>query len=46
MSLLIKKDSLWQFSTSSSGGLGVEFVAVEGGKIWLTDPAGNTVTFY
>jgi len=46
MSLLIKKDSLWQFSTSSSGGLGVEFVAIEGGKIWLTDPAGNTVTFY
>jgi hypothetical protein len=34
----IKKESAWQFITSSSGGIGVEFVAAEGGAIYLSDP--------
>ena len=45
MSLFVKKPSEWQFVTSSTGGVGVEFVAVEGGRIWLQDPGGKTETF-
>jgi hypothetical protein len=45
MSLFIKKPSEWQFETSSSGGAGVEFVMVEGGRIWLRDPGGTVNTF-
>ncbi|HXI59993.1 MAG TPA: hypothetical protein VNO55_28190 [Polyangia bacterium] len=46
MSLFIKKESAWSFITSSSGGVGVEFVNAEGGKIWLQDPEGRTVSYY
>ena len=46
MALFIKGESDWQFVTSSSGGIGVEFIAVEGGKIWLQDPDGNVITYY
>ena len=35
MDVLVKAQSKWKFSTSSTGGLGVEFVAVEGGAIDL-----------
>jgi len=45
MELPIKGQSKWQFVTSSTGGLGVEFVAVEGGAIYLTDPAKKAQTF-
>ena len=45
MSLFIKRENAWQFVTSSSGGIGVEFVVAEGGKIWLTDPAGKVVSY-
>jgi hypothetical protein len=41
----IVKPSAWQFVTSSSGGLGVEFVVVEGGMIYLQDPSGKNVSF-
>ena len=41
----IKKESAWQFVTSSSGGIGVEFVLAEGGAIYLRDPSGGLVTF-
>ena len=41
MSYIVKKDSAWEFVTSSTGGLGVEFVAAEGGAIYLKDPAGT-----
>lgn len=43
--LTILKPSAWQFTTSSSGGIGVEFVVAEGGKIFLKDPTGNAVSF-
>ena len=43
--LLIKKDSAWQFVTSSSGGIGIEFVMAEGGTIMLKDPSGSPVNF-
>jgi hypothetical protein len=46
VSIFIKKESAWQFITSSSGGIGVEFVVAEGGKIWLQDPAGNVVSYF
>jgi len=46
MHVLVKAESKWKFSTSSTGGLGVEFVAVEGGAIYLKDPAGALQTFY
>jgi hypothetical protein len=39
--LSIKKQSAWKFQTSSSGGIGVEFVAAEFGTIYMTDPKGN-----
>lgn len=37
--------SAWSFVTSSSGGIGVEFVVAEGGMIYLTDPKGTAVAF-
>ena len=40
-----KKMSAWKFVTSSSGGLGIEFFAAEGGKIYLDDPTGSLKTF-
>ena len=40
----IKKESAWTFETSATGGVGVEFVAVEGGAIYLRDPRNNPVT--
>jgi hypothetical protein len=43
--LVIKKESAWRFLTSSSGGIGVEFVAAEGGSIYFQDPNGVTVTY-
>ena len=43
---VIKKPSAWQFVTSSTGGVGVEFVAAEGGKIFLQNPQGVTESFY
>lgn len=42
--LMAKKVSTWQFVTSSSGWLGVGFVAAEGGTISLKDPLGNART--
>ncbi|HEY4185672.1 MAG TPA: hypothetical protein VGP07_11420 [Polyangia bacterium] len=45
MQVLVKSPSKWQFATSSTGGLGVEFFAVEGGAIYLKDPAGKKETF-
>ena len=43
--LMIKHESAWKFQTSSSGGIGVEFVAAEGGSIILKDPSGAVVSF-
>jgi hypothetical protein len=43
--LFIKKESAWTFTTSGTGGIGIEFVVVEGGSIYLKDPRGNDVTF-
>ena len=43
--LTVTKQSSWKFVTSSSGGVGVEFVMAEGGMIYLTDPAGAHVAF-
>jgi hypothetical protein len=45
MSFVVKKESDWQFVTSSTGGLGVEFVGLEGGMIWLQDPARQSEAF-
>jgi hypothetical protein len=42
----IKKESAWTFVTSSTGGIGVEFVAVEGGALFFQDPSGAPDTFY
>lgn len=41
----IKSKSAWTFVTSSSGGVGVEFFAAEGGKIYLSDPSNQAVDF-
>ena len=46
MHVLLKGESNWEFKTSSTGGLGVEFVAVEGGAIYLKNPAGAIETFH
>lgn len=43
--MIIKKESEWKFVTSSTGGLGVEFIAAEGGIIYMTDPSGSPVSF-
>ncbi len=44
--ILIKGVSGWTFITSATGGLGVEFVAVSGGAIYLADPEGKPHTFH
>jgi hypothetical protein len=44
--ITIKKPSAWQFVTSSAGGLGVEFVAAEGGALYFQDPRGKADSFY
>src|SRR5882757_8749745 len=38
MAFIIKKKSEWTFENASNAGIGVEFVAAEGGKIWLNSP--------
>ena len=43
--LMIKKESAWQYQTSSSGALGLEFFAVEGGRIYMKDPQGADASF-
>lgn len=43
--MIVKKESAWKFVTSSTGGLGVEFIAAEGGVIYMTDPGGSAVSF-
>ena|SRR5437660_5829165 len=44
--ITIKKESAWQFVTSSTGGFGIEFVAAEGGALYLKDPSGKPDSFY
>ncbi|MGI4796211.1 MAG: hypothetical protein ACRYG8_19570 [Janthinobacterium lividum] len=39
----ITDKSAWTFDTSATGGIGVEFVALQGGAIWLKDPAQASV---
>lgn len=34
----ITDKSAWTFDTSATGGVGLEFIAVQGGSIWLKDP--------
>jgi hypothetical protein len=41
MPLHIKKRSAWQYANSSTGGIGVWFIAGEGGRIYVNDPAGH-----
>ena len=41
----IRKDSAWSFVTSSSGGVGIEFVVAEGGMIYLEDTKKQTQAF-
>ncbi len=43
--LQIRKPSTWQFITSSSGGLGVDFFAAEGGSIYFRTPNGARDSF-
>ncbi len=43
--LFVKRESQWKFNTSSTGGLGVAFVAVAGGVIYCTAPGGAIVSF-
>jgi len=43
--LTVVKPSAWTFKTSSSGGIGVEFVSAEGGVLYFKDPQGTTVSF-
>jgi len=43
--MFLKKESAWKFVTSSTGGVGAEFVAAEGGKLYFQDPQGKDVTF-
>ena len=42
----IRGPSAWTFVTSATGGLGLEFVAVSGGAIYLEDPAGKAETLH
>jgi len=43
--LMIKKESAWQYQTSSSGALGLEFFAVEQGRIYMKDPQAANASF-
>lgn len=43
--MIVRMKSKWEFDTSSSAGIGVEFVVAEGGSIYLKDPSGQRVTF-
>lgn len=46
MEVLFRGPSKWEFITSSTGGVGVAFVAVEGGKIFMKSPQKAAVSFY
>jgi hypothetical protein len=39
----ITGQSAWTFDTSATGDIGIEFVAVQGGAIYLKDPKGTSV---
>ncbi len=41
----VKKESAWKFETSSTAGVGIEFVAAQGGAIYLSDPKGSSQKF-
>ena len=43
--IFLKGESAWKFVTSSTGGVGVEFVGAEGGKLFFTDPQNKDVSF-
>ena len=42
----VRGPSACSFVTSSTGGIGVEFVAVSGGAVYLLDPRGAPVTLH
>ncbi len=42
----IKRRSDWTFKTAGTGGLGLEFAAVNGGVIELFDPSGKEIDFH
>jgi hypothetical protein len=46
MAFIIKKRSAWTFDNASNVGIGVEFVAAEGGKIWLNSPGDEYLVAY
>ncbi len=41
----VKKESAWKFETLSTAGVGIEFVAAQGGAIYLSDPKGSSQKF-
>lgn len=43
--LPVKKQSAWEFQTSSTAGAGLEFVLAEGGALYFKDPSGQDVSF-
>lgn len=43
--LTVRGPSKWKFITSSTGGVGIEFVAAEGGMIYFKDPQGRDASF-
>ena len=43
--LNIVEESAWTFDTSGTGGIGIEFVAVQGGLVYLKDPRHMSVRF-
>ena len=38
--------SAWTYETGATGGLGIEFVAISGGALYLNDPAGGQPVYY
>lgn len=40
------ESSGWSYETGATGGVGIAFVSLSGGAIYLVDPAGRQVTFH
>ena len=46
MSLVDLEPSRWRYETGATGGIGIEFVALSGGAIYLDDPTGKVERFF
>ncbi|NHZ93897.1 hypothetical protein F2P45_33605 [Massilia sp. CCM 8733] len=46
LDIFVKKESIWNYETSATGGVGLGFFAASGGLVRLKDPSGKSVDLH